>query len=235
MRAGAFRFAPGLVPTLAAAAVVAATVAMGVWQKHRGDAKEELQALYESRMSQAPVRLTGAVDSAEPLLYRRVSARGRWLADRQVFIDNQVHAGQAGFDVVTPLEIAGDKAVVLVDRGWIARTDAYPRAPRVPVPDGPADVAGVAAVPPRFVELSSDVIEGNVFQNLSIERYRAWSGIAVLPFVVAADPPGPGLAAVRERPDAGVAKHREYEFTWFLLAATTTVLWIALNLRRRAP
>ncbi len=54
----------------------------------------------------------------------------------------------------------------------------------------------------------------------------------MLPVVILADTPGAGLAAVTESPDAGVAKHREYELTWFSLAATAAVLWIALNLRR---
>lgn len=236
MRAGPFAFTPRLVPTLAAAALIALTTSLGVWQKHRGDGKERLQALYEARMSEAPVRLTGAVDSPgdsmDPLLFRRVAASGRWLGDRQVFIDNQVHGGRAGFDVVTPLQLAGARAVVLVNRGWIERNADYPRPPPVPVPEGPVEVAGLAILPPRFLELSADVIQGAVFQNLAIDRYRAWSGLDVLPFVVVADVPAPGLAAVRERPDAGVAKHREYELTWFLLAATAGALWIGLNARK---
>lgn len=232
MRSGRFAFTPGLVPTLAAAALVAVTVSLGVWQKHRGDGKERLQALYEARMSQAPVRLTGAVGAAEPFLFRRVAASGRWIADRQVYIDNQVHDGRAGFAVVTPLALGGAKAVVLVNRGWVERSADYPRPPRVPVPDGPVEVTGLAILPPRFLELSADVIQGAVFQNLTIDRYRAWSGLDALPFVVLADAPAPGLAAVRERPDAGVAKHREYELTWFLLAATAGALWIGLNLKR---
>jgi cytochrome oxidase assembly protein ShyY1 len=40
------------------------------------------------------------------------------------------------------------------------------------------------------------------------------------------------LEAVRESPDAGVDKHREYALTWFSLAATVLALWIALNARR---
>jgi len=46
------------------------------------------------------------------------------------------------------------------------------------------------------------------------------------------DHPAPGLAAVTETPDAGVAKHVEYEYTWLLLALTALVLWVALNVRR---
>lgn len=232
MRAGPFAFTPGLVPTLAAAGLVALTVSLGVWQKHRGDGKERLQALYEARMAQAPVRLAGPVGPGDALLFRRVAARGRWLARGQVYIDNQVHDGRAGFAVVTPLAVEGGKAVVLVNRGWIERTADYPRAPEVPVPEGTVEVEGLAALPPRFLELSADVIQGTVFQNLAIDRYRAWSGLDVLPFVVLADAPAPGLAPLRERPDAGVAKHREYEFTWFLLAATAGALWLGLNLRR---
>jgi surfeit locus 1 family protein len=232
MRAGPFAFTPGLVPTLAAAALVALTVALGVWQKHRGDGKERVQALYEARMSEAPLRLTGPVASANPLLFRRVAARGRWIARGQVYIDNQVHEGRAGFAVVTPLAIAGGKAVVLVNRGWIERNADYPRPPRVAVPEGAVEVEGLATLPARFLELSPDVIQGSVFQNLAIDRYRRWSGMDVMPFVVLADVPAPGLAALRERPDAGVAKHREYELTWFLLAATAGALWIGLNVRR---
>jgi surfeit locus 1 family protein len=234
MRAGPFAFTPGLVPTLATAALVALTVSLGVWQKHRGDGKERLQALYEARMSQAPARLTGPIASAEALLFRRIVARGHWIARGQVYIDNQVHEGRAGFAVVTPLALDGAKAVVLVDRGWIERDAGYPQAPKVAVPEGTVEVKGLATLPPRFLELSPDVIQGAVFQNLTIDRYRAWSGLDAVPFVLLADAPAPGLAAVRERPDAGVAKHREYEFTWFLLAGTAVALWLGLN-ARRAP
>ena len=86
--------------------------------------------------------------------------------------------------------------------------------------------------PRRVLELSSQTIAGDVWQNLSIDRYRSAKAIAVLPVVILADKPAVGLAAVRETPDAGVAKHREYSLTWFSLATLTLVLWIALNLRR---
>jgi surfeit locus 1 family protein len=227
------RFEPRPFVTIAAAAFIALTVGLGRWQAHRAQEKEARQALYEARMSEPPVQLTGAVRSPEPILFRRVRARGRWIPGRQVYVDNRVHEGKAGFEVITPLRIEPGEAVVLVDRGWVARTAAYPDAPPVAVPEGAAETTGLATVPNmRFIELSSQAISGSVFQNLTIDRFRAWSGLAVLPIVILDDHPGPGLAAVSERPDAGVAMHRQYEFTWFLLAATALALWIALNLRR---
>lgn len=233
MRLGAYRFAPRLVPTLAAIVLIATTLWLGRWQAQRAQEKETRQALFEARLREAPLELTGAVPSAQPLLYRRVRASGEWVAQGQIFIDNQVRDGRAGFFVVTPLRLAGSADAVLVNRGWIARSRDYPRPPPVAVPRGTVEMAGIATLPPRRVlELSGDTIAGDVWQNLSIERYRDARRMSLLPIVVLAQDAGAGLVAIREQPDAGVAKHREYALTWFCLALTTLALWIFLNLRK---
>ena len=233
MRLGAFAFTPRIVPTIGAAVAIALTLSLGRWQANRAQEEEARQALLEARMNETPVLLTGAVESPEPLVYRPVRAVGQWVAKGQIFIDNQILDGRAGFQVVTPLRLEGRKEAVLVNRGWVARSGDYPRAPAVAVPSGRIEVAGVATLPPkRVLELSADTVSGNVWQNLSIERYRRQTGNPVLPIVILADRPAPGLTAVRERPDAGIAKHREYALTWFALAATVLALWIVLNMRR---
>lgn len=226
-------FAPGLVTTVAASAAIALLLSLGRWQVNRAAEKQERQVLLDARIAAEPLELTGAVPSAEPLLFRRVRAKGEWLAERQVYVDNQIRDGRAGFGVVTPLRLAGRSEAVLVNRGWVARDASYPSAPVVPVPAGPVQVSGLATLPPaRYLELSHDTISGNVWQNLTIDRFRAQTGLVVLPVVILEDHPAPGLNAMRERPDAGVARHQEYALTWFALAATVLVLWVALNLRR---
>ena len=206
---------------------------LGSWQLDRAGEKQAKQALLDARRAETPLQLTGSVPSAEPLLYRRVRAEGEWLAKGQVFIDNQILDGRAGFHVITPLRLAGAPDSVLVNRGWIARDASYPQAPAVAVPAGFARVSGLASLPPaRVLELSKVTVTGNVWQNLSIDRYRAATGIAVLPIVVLDEAPARGLRAVVDKPDAGVAKHQEYALTWFSLAITAVVLWVVLNLRR---
>lgn len=233
IRIGPLSFAPRWVTTAAAIAFIALTVWLGRWQVDRGDEKAARQELLEARMHEAPVTLTGSAPAADALLYRRVRASGEWIAEHQIFIDNQIHDGQAGFFVVTPLRLAGSADAVLVNRGWVGRGTTYPRPPEAALPKGPVQVSGLATLPPaRFMELSGETVDGNVWQNLSIERYRSRTGLPVLPVVVLQDAPAQGLVAVRERPDAGVAKHREYALTWFSLAATALVLWIVLNIRR---
>ena len=232
MRFGPLAFNPARWPTAGALALVALTLWLGRWQVSRAHEKEALQDLYEARSRETPVLLTGSVASADPLLYRHVRAHGQYQAAGQIYLDNQVHAGVAGYYVVTPLTL-GDGSVLLVNRGWIARGTKYPDPPPVAVPQGETDVSGLAVLPPRrFLELGPQVIAGPVWQNLSIDRYREVTHARTLPVVVLSDAAGAGLAAVREKPDAGVAKHQEYALTWFSLAATTLALWIVLNVRR---
>jgi surfeit locus 1 family protein len=227
------RFAPRPLPTVAAAALIALTLWLGVWQTHRAEEKTVRQALLEAREKDPAVTLTGSLGTAEMLLFRHVRARGRFNGDGQVYIDNKVDGGRAGFHVVTPLRIEGSGVVVLVNRGWVARGPQYPEPPAVTIPAGDVLVEGLATVPPaRVLELSRDTVTGKVWQNLAIAKYAQAFRVEVLPVVVLAVPAGAGLVAVTESPDAGIARHQEYALTWFSLAITVLVLWIALNIEK---
>lgn len=233
VRFGAFEFVPGLIPTVGALGLVILTVSLANWQAARAGEKQALQSLYEQRLHEPLVDLSTA-PRGEDLLFRHVRAEGEYIADAQLFIDNQVYEERAGFRVVTPLRVEGSGDVVLVERGWIARDAKYPAAPAVSVPAGRVAMTGIAVTPPgRYLELGTGTASGNVWQNLSIERFRATRHENVVPFVIAADVAPQGLAVVRERPDTGIERHVEYKLTWYSLAALTIVLWLALNWRRR--
>ncbi len=234
MRFGSVEFTPGPWPTLGAALLIALTIWLGRWQTDRGDQKEAQQALLEARTRDPVIELGGGAPApSDDVLFRHIRAKGEFVAGAQFFIDNQVQDGRAGFQVITPLRLAGSQQAVLVDRGWIERTATYPKAPHVDVPGGEVQVTGLAWLPPkRYLELSSDTVDGDVWQNLSIERYRAMTKQPALDFILAADTAPPELTAIQERPDTGIERHREYSLTWYSLAVTTLALWIALNLRK---
>ena len=214
-------------PTIGAAALIALTLSLGRWQTLRAEEKQARQALLETRTRETPLYLTGAVDSAEPLLFRRVRAAGHWIPRGQIFVDNQIRGGRAGFHVITPAVEATKGSVLLT--AVVARSGDYPPRSLIAVP-AVVEVTGRRTLPPSVLS-SGRHHGGDVWQTFST-RYAAHTGTAVLPVLVLADAPAPGLAAVRENPDAGIARHREYALTWFSLAALALGLWIVLNLRK---
>ena len=83
----------------------------------------------------------------------------------------------------------------------------------------------------RFLELTQETIQGRVWQNLTIERYRVATGLDVLPLVLLAETATPPLKPVSAHADARAEKHVEYMLTWYSLAATVVVLWLTLNVK----
>jgi len=230
------RFRPTLWPTLGLAALVAATVALGNWQRHRGAEKEALRAQYERAADQPPLELTAAASAdAAALRFRPVRASGEFDGRRQVLIDNKVYRGRPGFDVVTPLKLASGDGYVLVDRGWIALGSHRSELPQVPAPPGAVRVEGRINLPPaHYLELKLDASAGPVRQNLDIDRIAAATGLPLLPFVIEqSGEAGDSLVRDWPPPDFGIDQHRSYMLQWYSLAGLGIVLWLALNWRPR--
>ena len=237
--APARRLRPRLVPTLAAVAAVATCVAAGNWQRDRMHAKEALRAQFEAAARAAPVALASLPAAADwpSLRYRPVVATGTYLADRQIFIDNKVAAGRAGFHVVTPLSLA-DGRVVLVNRGWIAQKASRAVLPDAPPPPGVATVQGRIAIPAAgYLELKPETASGPIRQNLDPARFAAATGLAALPAIIeatAAPMPDDGLVRDWPAPDFGIETHRIYMVQWYAFALLAATLWFWFHRPRAA-
>ncbi len=235
MRIGPYRFAPGALTTVAAAAFVALTVSLGNWQTGRAAHKQALQDAWDRGRAAAPVDLgRDAGRTVDELALQRVTARGEWDTARTVLIDNRVHGGRPGYHVVTPLRIEGTTRWVLVNRGWAPAGATRATLPGVPTPTGALVVEGVAVVPPEKVFELGEVPPGEkVWPNLNVARYARWSGLDLLPAVVQqTNDAGDGLVRDWPRPDFGIEKHKAYALQWYALAAVTVILYVVLNLKR---
>lgn len=219
-------------PTVAAALLFSLMLIAGNWQLGRAEQKLQRQASLEANLVLPPVNL-GSAAVSDSLLYRRVEASGKWLPQQAILIDNKVYRGVVGYQLVMPFEIAATGQIVLVKRGWLARSSYVARL--VQEFAGGNQLQGVAVIPSeRYLELSQDTISGSVWQNLSLARYRQHSGLNVAPIVVeeystAAD----GLVRDWPAPDAGVDKHRAYAFQWFCMAACVAGLYVFYSCQRR--
>jgi surfeit locus 1 family protein len=223
-------------PGLAALLVVVATLLLGRWQLHRAAEKTALQTLLVAREQQATLDLNALAEApvdADAVRFRVAQARGLYLPEGQIYIDNRSQDGVPGYHVLTPLQLGAH--VVLVNRGFLARDASYPRPPQVAVPQGEQSVSGLLAPGrSRFLELSQDTVNGAVWQNLKLDRYAALTHLAPLPVVLLVAPAGNGLLPVVETPDTGIDTHLGYAFQWFCLAATTAGLYLYFNFIRKA-
>jgi surfeit locus 1 family protein len=230
-----WQFRPGLVVTVATIGFCALTVALGLWQTRRAVEKESLQATLDRRAAEPPLQLPPAPAGWDAVAMRRLSVRGEYAERFGILLDNKVHRGRVGYQVVTPLRIAGANVHVLVNRGWVAAGRTRADVPQVAVPRGPQTVDGIATVPAeRVYELAADSPRDAVWQHLVLDRYRAWSGLELAPFVLQqTNDAGDGLVREWDRPDAGADRHRSYALQWFSLAILAVVLYVALNVKRR--
>ena len=215
---------------------VVLTIALGFWQLGRADAKQALQNRIDDFARQPPLAIGASALNLEDVLLRRVEARGRFDPRHAIYIDNRVYRHQPGYYVFMPLRIAGSDKFVLVNRGWIAAGAERSRAPLVKTPEGEVVVRGTATPPSeRFLELSSQVADGNIWQNMVLERYRQATHLDVQPIIVQqTETLDDGL--IRDWPPVDLKRntHLAYAVQWFALAAAILIYYLVINVRRRS-
>lgn len=227
-----YSFKPGWKASLLFLAAFALFANLGVWQLHRAGEKEALMESREQRGRDAPVRLHGGEADADELRYRRVEVAGEYDPEHQFLVDNQVHDGQPGYRVLTPLRIAGSDTAVLVNRGWVPLGADRARKPEVGLAAREVHVNGVADHFPRVgFKLRGAEIPGPGWPSLVQVPEPALLaerlGYPVLPYQVLLDPAAPDgyVRSWREVPlDPG--KNRGYALQWFLFATVAVVLYL---------
>ena len=227
-----------LVVLLATLVGVAISANLGAWQLRRAAQKVALGDALESREKLSTLSaadLARTADSAELQRYRPVQLRGRWLPQRNVFLENRQMAGRVGFYLVTPLQLEGRPEAVLVQRGWVPR-DLRERTllPTVPTATGVVEVDGHIAPPPARLYEFAPSTSGLIRQNLDLDAFRLETGLLLAPLsVLQADSPstaGDGLLRQWPRPAVDVQKHYGYAFQWFALGALMAGLYVWFQL-----
>ena len=234
--------APAWPLTLLTIVLCVAFAWLGRWQWQRGEMRQgEWDAFAQGADQALPL---GARKVAALPRFAHVSVSGRLRADRQFLLDNRTHAGRAGYEVLTPLELA-DGRVLLVDRGWMAFT-GY----RAVLPDISFTPAQTTTVVGRVDELPS---AGLAFGRTAPALAGGWPKLATYPHIEdlssafgralesriilldarAAD----GYVRDWQPPGLPPARHWAYAIQWWAFAATLIVLWVVLAVRRarRAP
>ena len=213
-------------------------VSLGLWQVRRLQERQAFNTRVEQRLEAPPVPmeqlLTGGADPEE-LSWRRVEVSGRWLPDEEVLLSPRSRDGRPGHHVLTPLQYAAGRAVV-VDRGWVPL-----EADEVPVDEAAprsADVTldGVLVAGQQPGRFGVDVPEGRTtyLGVVDLDRLGEQVGPELAPvYLLAGVPTGGELPLPPALPERGEGSHLSYAVQWMLFAAVVVVGW-PLLLRRRA-
>lgn len=208
-----------MLPALLCVVLIVTGLLAGNWQLDRAAQKLAMQAKLEEGAGRPPFDIGASLLDVKPAEYQRARARGIWLAERTVLIDNKVRGGVAGYYVITPLRIHGSPMHLLVQRGWIAGA-ADRREPDIHTPSGEVELIGELRLPvSRVFELSQATPQGRVWQNLTLDRYRDATGLTLQPLLLLqTSEADDGLVRKWDRPDLGADKNRGYAFQWFGLS-----------------
>lgn len=229
-----FTFKPALLPTLATVIMVIVTAFMGTWQLNRAAEKAALQNEYDLRATAPPMVLPGTIMSPTQAAYRKFEAYGKFEEKWQIYLDNKIHNGVAGFYIIAPLRIRHSDIRVLVNRGWIRAGRARDTLPSVATPGEEVRIVGIAQIPSKKIfELSADRIQGKVWQNLDLESYQKTVPFAIQPFVLLQQSASSdGLVREWPRPDTGRSMHLGYAFQWYALSIVLIIIYIVVNAKR---
>lgn len=235
---GKLRFRPSIRMSILALAVIMLFSALGLWQISRGNSKQLIVDAGLKQQDLPALELNGAGIDYHALRFRKVVARGSFEPQFNVYLDNKTHQGQAGYQVVTPLRIAGTNSSVLVNRGWVAATQSRAQLPVVDTPAGEVVVHGILQLAGRDVagfikQNRSNTGWPALFRWIDVGELAAETGIPLKPYLIlqdASDAHGfiRDWKLISDSPD----KNYAYALQWFSFAGIIVLLWIGLNLKR---
>lgn len=244
---------PGLLwPTLLTVLGLAIMLGLGTWQMQRLAWKNGLVAQIEARTKAPPISLEAAMGIysssfaegvAAALEYTRVELKGRFLHDREQYLYSPHPKLGPGFHVLTPFEVAGPAArIMIVNRGFVPESMKQRALRPQGLVEGATTLTGLVrlpAAPGTFTPPNDPARNLWYWRDLPALVAATVPGREreVAPFMIdaEADPANPGVwprggATELKLPN----RHLEYALTWFGLAATLIAVYLAYVRSRRA-
>jgi len=241
--------------TLLVLILLPVTLSLGQWQLRRADEKRALIAERAEHQAVPPVPLNQLPQALSQLRYRRVILTGSFDDTHCFLLDNQVHQGHVGYEIICPFvdQTKADQTkagqpgadqpaaqIVLVSRGFVAAPPLRTQLPAIPDVAAPVSIHGEVYLPTGEQVLLADLQAAGswprVVQSASVEYLKSQLGtslgnsLALYPWVVRLDEDS---LAVLERhwqvvnlsPDM----HTGYAVQWFAMAATLVLIGIGSN------
>lgn len=207
---------------------------LGFWQLERAEEKKQLLQSIDQIQSQPMVSLITLDSNAAVNQYRQVSAEGEFIKGRYWLVDNSVHLGKVGYEVVSPFVLT-NKQIILVNRGWVAAPLLRSELPVIQDIWGQIQLQGRLTTPSdnRLArELEADKNWPKRIQKLQIDKAMLQLGAVLMPWVMQLSPESEyALAMEWKNVNVSPAKHQAYAVQWFAMSVALGIALIVVNIR----
>lgn len=223
-------------------ALCVAFVRLGQWQWHKAELRQAEWNAFARGADRALV--LGSRETADTPRFQRVVVSGRFDAEHQFLLDNRIENGEAGYEVLTPLDLDDGRAL-LVDRGWVPFTGFRSRLPDVRLSArGPVRLTGridqlpvgglaFGRVGPRPGANWPKVTSYPEMAQLASALAAVSPEVRLEPRILLLDPGAPhGYVRDWRPPGMSPARYMSYAAQWWLFAVTLIVIWAVLSARK---
>ena len=200
--------------------------ALGTWQLYRLQWKLDLISEITYGLDSSPIEYSNSIKKN----YQRVTIKGKYYYDKQIYLYSLNDSGKPGYDVVTPFRTNKNENV-LINRGWIIKELKDNPSINLKI-DSEIKITGILReiYKPNIFKPNND-IENNIWFSINLEDLKETTGEQFNEFIIflednQAKTPLPKKISI-DVPN----NHLKYAITWY--AISISIIFYYLYFRRK--
>ena len=200
--------------------------ALGTWQLYRLQWKLELISEITFGLDSSPIEYSNSIKKN----YQRVSAKGKFNFDKQIYLYSLNDNGKPGYDVITPFRTNKNENV-LVNRGWIKKELKNNPTINKNIEDEQKIIGLLRKIyKPNIFKPDND-LKNNIWFSINLEDLKVTSGERFNEFVIFLEDNQAKTPIPRKITIDVPNNHLKYAITWY--AISISIIFYYLYFRRK--
>jgi surfeit locus 1 family protein len=229
-----FEFKPGLLAIVSTMLAVSVFTYLMLWQLGRAEERKQLREEVMQR-SEMPVTVLSKAEGVSLATdrYRRFQINGQFINQHQVLLDNVVHEGRPGYEVITPFR-TNTGELLLINRGWIDAGRDRRVFPEIKLVEEQQELTVLLDGPRSPPVVGVDIIESdNRWNYLDLNFYRQQTGMDVPDYLLLLAPESVnGYQSKWPEITDKSGMHIGYAIQWGVFAFIALATFLAVNIKR---